>query len=403
MKLKLILMLACASQASAFTLSLDDIPVRVRSSHPQLKAARLAIGEARARQLAAGRLENPTLGLEFTGESRVSPQATTFSIDQPLPLTRRLQLEKQLSAELVAAAELEVCDVSRQLIGDAQALAVQLLALKQQRALRDQQAALATKLADFIASRAKAGELSALDAAQAHLDAQCLAVESRKLEAERVVLTGKLKPLLGLNPQESLDFSGELPAMKLPAVTSWQQRADYQLALAKVRAAQTSIDLAKSKKWHDATAGIFGTHERQDSEHTGSVGIRVSVPLPWWNRNEGEIEEKSVSAQRASLEAEALGKSIAGEAEAAREEMNVHIALARDSRDKLLPLVTEQTANLEKAYESGQAELLAVLRARDQQLLIEASALDAVRDFHLARIRFETTTGQHSPVTIRTK
>jgi cobalt-zinc-cadmium efflux system outer membrane protein len=77
--------------------------------------------------------------------------------------------------------------------------------------------------------------------------------------------------------------------------------------------------------------------------------------------------------------------------------MQAHADLARETRDTLLPLVIEQTQKLEKAYESGQTDLLTVLRARDQRLQLEAAALDAVRDFHLARIRYEAATGAIKP------
>ncbi|MCQ6473622.1 TolC family protein, partial [Vibrio parahaemolyticus] len=53
----------------------------------------------------------------------------------------------------------------------------------------------------------------------------------------------------------------------------------------------------------------------------------------------------------------------------------------------------------EKAYESGQTDLLTILRAREQRLQLEAAALDAVRDFHLARIRYEAAIGKHAPAT----
>jgi cobalt-zinc-cadmium efflux system outer membrane protein len=77
--------------------------------------------------------------------------------------------------------------------------------------------------------------------------------------------------------------------------------------------------------------------------------------------------------------------------------MQAHADLARETRDTLLPLVMEQTSKLEKAYESGQTDLLTVLRARDQRLQLEAAALDAVRNFHLARIRYEAATGATKP------
>jgi hypothetical protein len=67
------------------------------------------------------------------------------------------------------------------------------------------------------------------------------------------------------------------------------------------------------------------------------------------------------------------------------------------SKETLLPLVLQQTDRLEKAYESGQTDLLTVLRAREQRLQLEAAVLDATRDFHLARIRYEAAIGKHAP------
>ncbi len=384
--------------ASAVTLSLTDIASRVRSHHPSLKAARLSIDEARGRQLGAGRLSNPTLDTSFQNESRVSPRTTVFGIDQSFPLTKRLSLEKKLTAQLVTAAEHEVRDVERRYIAAARSLAVKLLALEKQRALRQQQTALAQKLSDFAKDRAQAGELSPLDAAQAQVDTQRLLLEARRIEIESVSLRGELKPMLGLNPQDTLTLSGDLPSLILPPSKAWQQRADYQLAQTKVEAAQTDSALANARRMSDVSAGFFASREQQDvtprnTERTGFVGFRFSIPLPFWNRNQGEIAEKAATAERARLEKEALTTQISGEADTARREMEANAALATDTRDKLLPLVIEQTSKLEKAYESGQTDLLTVLRARDQRLQLESAALDATRDFHLARIRYESAIG----------
>jgi cobalt-zinc-cadmium efflux system outer membrane protein len=383
---------------SASALTLLDIAPRVRHHHPQLKAARMAVEEARGRQLGSGRLANPTLGTQFQNESRVSPRSTEFSLDQSFPITRRLGLEKQLSAQLVTSAELEVKDVERRLIADARILAVRLLALEKQRTLRQQQTQLAQKLSAFAKDRAEAGELSPLDAAQAQVDAQRLQLEARRIEIETVSLQGQLKPMLGYSPSQALQLTGELSALTLPGRVPWQQRADYQLAQAKTQTAQTEASLAHARRYQDVSAGFFAAREQQDvtsrqTERTGFVGFRFSIPLPLWNRNQGEIAEKKASIERARLEAAALAAEITSEAETARREMEANAALVSETRDKLLPLVKQQTDKLEKAYETGQTDLLTVLRAREQRLQLEAAALDATRDFHLARIRYEAAVG----------
>jgi cobalt-zinc-cadmium efflux system outer membrane protein len=388
------------ASAPALTLPVSGVAARIRTHHPMLKAARLAVEEARGRQLGAGRLANPTLGYDFQNQSNVSPQTGVFSLDQSFPITLRLGLEKKLTAQLVQAAELEVRNVERKLIAEAQEQVVRLLTLKKQKALRHQQTELARRLAEFAEGRAKAGEVSPLDAKQVRLDSQRLQVESRLLEAQSVSLLGQLKPMLGLRSEESLTFAGELPTMALPGVSSWMRRPDYQLAQTKVAAADTDKALAKAKRLPDVTAGFFASREMQDvtptnRERTGFLGFRISIPLPFWNRNQGEIAEKAAAAERARLESEALAVQINGEAGTARKEMETNASIVRETRDQLLPLAVEQMDAQQKAYESGQADLLSVLRARDQRLQVEASSLDALRDFHLARIRYEAAVGAH--------
>lgn len=402
--LSICLLMANTMPASAITLSLSDIGPRVRASHPSLTAARLSIAEAQGRLLGSGRLSNPEAGASFTHDRRFDEGTVGLSFDQKFPLTSRLRLEKILSKQLVTAAELEVLDMERKLIAEAQSLAIKLVSLEQQGILRKQQTELAQKLSKFAVDRAAAGELSPLDAAQAQVDSQRLLLEGRKIETERISILGELRPKLGLSPEDTLGITGSLPAMTLPAKSSWQQRADYQLSRLTEDAARTEIELAKSRKWDDLTAGVMWEGERMEDapnglERTGFFGLRLSLPLPFWNRNEGEIAEKTATSQRAALETKALHSLIANEAQSARNEMTAFASLARETKEKLLPLVIEQTGKLEKAYETGQTDLLTVLRAREQRLQLEAAVLEATRDFHLARIRYETALGKHAPAT----
>lgn len=391
-----------ASPALAETIALASVPAKVRTANPSLAAARLRIDEARGRLLGAGRLANPELGLGTLHDTRFRESKTAVSFEQKFPVTGRLRLEKSLSQQLVTAAELEVRDAERLLIAEAQALAVKLLSIEQQRALREQQTELARKLSSFAADRAAAGEISALDAAQAQVDSQRLLLEGNKLETARLSLIGELKPKLGVAADVALSITGDLPVTAMPARTTWDRRADYQLALVNESAARGGIELAHSKKWEDITAGFLWEGERMEDApnglgNTGFIGLKLSIPLPLWNKNQGEIAEKTATARRTELETKALIAGITNEAASARAEMEANRKLATETKEKLLPLVLQQTERLEQAYKTGQTDLLTVLRAREQQLQLEAAVIDAVRDFHLARIRYEAATGRHAP------
>jgi len=394
--------LALASPLLADTISLNDVPNRVRSSNPALAAARLRIDEAKARLLGAGRLSNPEIGVSATHDKRFEEGTVGVSFDQKFPTTSRLRTEKALSRRLVDAAELEIRDAERLAIAEAQRLVVTLLSLDRQVHLRTQQVGLAQKLSAFATDRANKGEVSALDAAQAQVDSQRLLLESKKLGAERISLIGELKPRLGVAASASLAVTGSLPPASMPITGTWQNRADYQLSLVNEDAARIGIGLAQARKWDDVTAGVMWEGERMEDapdglERTGFFGLRLSIPLPFWNKNQGEIAEKNAAAARAMLETKALVSDITNQVEAARADMAANAKLATDTKDTLLPLVLQQTDRLERAYETGQTDLFTILRAREQRLLLESAVLDATRDYHLARIRYETATGKHAP------
>jgi len=86
---------------------------------------------------------------------------------------------------------------------------------------------------------------------------------------------------------------------------------------------------------------------------------------------------------------------ISHEVKSIREEMEAYARLANETRHTLLPLVVEQSNRIEKAYESGQSDLIDLLRVREQRLQLEVAALEASRDFHLAKIRYAAATGEH--------
>ncbi|CAN5468081.1 TolC family protein [soil metagenome] len=400
-----ILLFLCAAlpvQAAEVRLSFAEIPRHAVAHNPELAAARWRVEEERGRLLGAGRPANPELGFEFKNSHDLREGAVAISLDQKFPLTARLQLEKALSAQLVEAAELEVRNAERQLIAEVQTLAVELLSLENQKVLRQQLLEIATTLSQFASDRSATGEISPLDAAQAQVDSQRLVLEIRRLETERISLLGKVKPKLGLNASDTLVLSGGLPAAGMPGTAAWERRPDFQLARLKEDVARRAIDLARARMWEDINVGVVVEGERVEDapdglENTGYVGFRISLPLPFWNKNEGEIAEKAAGAQRALAETRALASNISNEAAAAREEMAAHLQLAIETRDNLLPLVLEHTGRLEMAYQTGQADLLTVLRAREQHLQIESAVLDATRDFHLAQIRYEAATGHYSP------
>lgn len=380
--------------------TLDSIGGRIRAQNPDLAAARFRIQEALGRMNQSGRLSNPEIDSSFEHNSRFREGKLEIGLSQKFPLTNRLQLEKDVSLTEVKASEAEVREVERQLIGQARVLVVKLIATRQRRELLREQIGISKEFSDFLSNIVAKGEGSALDASQARLEATSLAAESRQLDANEITLTGELKPLLGMKPGQPLNISGSLPAPVLRAIpVDLTKRPDFQAAKLEAKAASQGVALEKARRYDDVEGGIFAAAERSEDVPTGYdneaiIGLRFKIALPFWNKNEGNIQEAQAREQRKEMEVVALGRGIDLEAEAAHAEMTEWKRLADEITDTLLPLAIEQTKLTDDAYRNGQGEIQSVLRSREMRLKLSAAKLDALREYHLARVRLETAVGQ---------
>ena len=384
----------CAEPAAV--VSLASVGDRIRAQNPDLAAARLRIQEALGRMNQAGRLTNPELETSLEHNPRFRQGKLEIGFSQRFPLTGRLQLEKDVSLTELKASEAEVREVERQLTGQAREAVVKILATRQRRELLREQAGVFSEFAKFLSEIALKGESSPLDAGQAKLEAASLAVEMRQLDAGESALVGELKPLLGMRPGEALNVGGTLPQAAIPrSVAEPAHRPDFQAATLGALAAKQAVALEQARRYDDVEAGIFTAAERTEDAPNGYgneaiLGLRFKVALPFWNKNEGAIQEAEAKQQRVEKEAIALSRNIRLEAEAARTEMQEWLKMIAEINDNLLPLADAQASLAETTYRNGQGEIQSVLRSREKRLQLAAARLDALREFHLARVRHET-------------
>lgn len=387
---------ATAEPGAVVTLaSVDD---RVRAQNPDLRAARFMIDEAIGKKRQAGRLENPELETELEHNAGFTERRFEIGLSQKFPVTNRLKLQKNLGSTGVMAARAEVREVENQLVGEAKSALVRVLALRERKKLLDQQATLSKELADFISETAKKGEGSFIDAGQAKLEASRFSTESRQLSAAERMAVGELKPLLGMTPGETLHVSGGIPNLRLPEGVDDVERPALEAARLAVIAAEQETAIERTKEYGDVKAGFYAAAARvtdapEAAEREGIVGIRFSIPLPFWDKNEGNIEAAEAKAKRRRQEVTALNRGIRLEAEAARAEMLEWAQLAAEIENTLLPQAAEQTDLAEQAWRNGQSDLLTVLRSREQRLELAAARLDALQNFQLARVRYQTALG----------
>lgn len=388
-------------------LALANAGEHVRARNPALAAARLRIDEARGRLRGSGRLSNPELEAEYAKNVRSPEDSLEVSLTQRFPVTSRLRHEKAVSRAELDAAVAEVRDEERKLIGETRGLIVRLLGLEAQRTLRKRQLRNSRDLAEFTRRRVKSAEASAMEAAEVELDAAELSLELTQLTAEDAALRGQLRPLVGAAPgddilllDDGLTAPGRLPP-PAGAGLKLKQRPDFRAALSKAEAARRAVHLARAQSFGDIAVGVLFAREYEEDAPEGFMrevmaGVRLSVPLPLWDRQQGRRQEAEAASLRATREIHALALTIRAEAEAARVEMRVLAAAVHALDDEILPNAVALEEGTRSAYEAGQSPLPEVMRARNKRLFLERRRVETLRDFHLARVRFEAATGQDS-------
>ena len=382
-------------------INLKGVTERIRAQNPDLAAARFRIDEALGRMKQTGRLKNPELetSLEHNADFREGKLEVGFS--QRFPITGRLSLKKGISVTELKSAEAEIREMERQLVAGAKTSVIRVLALRQRRELLRNQIALASEFSEKLSVASKKGEGSALDAATARLEAASISAQIRQLDAEEAAAVGELKPLLGMHAGESISVGGTLAPTSIPeSDVNPALRPDFQAAMLEVDAARQGMDLQQALRYDDVEAGLFAAAERTEDapngyDNEGIFGLRFRIPLPLWNKNEGAIEEAQATHERRKLEATALARHIRLEAESDRAQMIEWAKLIRELDETLLPLAAEQSKAASDAFAQSQTNILTVFRAREKSLQLAATRLDALREFHLARVRYEASLGNH--------
>ncbi len=396
-QLALCLLATALPAEESIQVSLQTVGGQVREYNPNLISARFLIEEAKGRHHQAGRLDNPSFNMGYSQDSSFGERDMEVGFSQKFPLTSRLKIEKSMTESEWKQAEEEVRQVERELVMAAHSAIVRIIALRQRRQLLEKQASILFEFADFLNKVADKGEGSRLDARQARVETDIFMLEVKQLRAAEAAEIGILKPLLGVDSRQTVIIVGSLESpLAYDKPVDLIQRADYQAALHRLEAAREGVDLAKAHKYEDIEVGVFAEWSREKEtpghyENKTIMGVQLTVPLPLWNRNQGSIMEARARLRRREHELSALIRSIRLEADTAKEEMSQWADLYREIEEDLSPLAAEQASLVEEAYLQGMSELSSVFRAKEKQVQLDLAKLDSLREYHLARIRYEAS------------
>jgi len=354
------------------------------AQNPQLRAAtaELDANDGTVRQ--AGLLPNPVLGVNQE-DLKSGTRVTTVQLSQTLETggKRAARVELAQRGKDIAALDL----IARR--ADIRAGAIQAffdaLTAQERVKVAEESLRIAGSGVEAAVRRVTAGKVSPTEETRARVAASTARIDLRQAQAERSAALRALTGVMGV-PEGTIDrLDGAVDVLPVaPSAPDIMARLPdapaVRRALLEVQRADAGYILARAKGVPDVTVGVGG-RRAQDLGRTQAV-FSVSVPLPFFDRNQG-------------AQLEALRRRDAAQATAQAEELRLRSELLQMSdllqarKDEVEALRREVLPGAQSAYEAaktgfelGKFSFLDALDAQRTWLQVRSQYFTAVAQVH---------------------
>lgn len=373
------------------------------------KAVALAL-EANLDLTVAQREIEAVEGQVIQGRVRPNPELAYSLEDQRTP-TRTQSVQINLPIELggkraarIAAAErgrdvaVEELNTRRVEIRAAVVAAFfETLAAQERAALAQASVDLAKRATDAVAKRVAAGKVSPVEETKARVAEAGVRVELAQAQSEQRNARARLASLLGANPPRFTLVSGnveELPAV--PSLDNVQQRLSTSPTLRRmqleVERRRSLVDVERSKRIPDVTfsLGVKRPAELQRNQ----LLFGVSVPLPLFDRNQGNLLEALKREDKARDELQALNIRVSTDVLQARERLDAIRREVEVLQRDVLPGAKSAYDAATVGFENGKFNFLEVLDAQRTYFAAKSQYLKALAEAHRTAADIDRVLGE---------
>ncbi|HQR52664.1 MAG TPA: TolC family protein [Burkholderiales bacterium] len=374
----------------------------------ELQAARRNVEGAEADTLSAAARPNPVAAVNVSG---LGPRNTTVngvsatrypdtivSLSQTFERGNKRELRTEAAQFGVDASRSDLADTLRlQQVVLADAYYALLFAQMRARIAEDS-ALLFRRTMSAVELRLKAGDVAASDVSRIRVDALRAENEARLARADLAKAQTALAYLIGAEAQARRIVADDgWPAPTLPPESDpesvLEHRADVQAAVARLKAAEKRVGLARALRTRNVDLGVQYENYREDTKNN-TVGFTVSVPLFVNYYFEGEIARAEVEYTAAQEDLGRVRALALGDIERSRADLDAAAERARRYDELLLKEAERAAKGAELAYEKGASGVLELLDARRTLYASRIEAVGARADYARALAAWLASVGE---------
>ncbi len=378
--------------------SIDDAVAEAVGHNLDLAAGRYDISVAEAKRITAALRPNPVvslsadhldlLGTDYNKINGAGPPEYAIRTDFLLERAKKREKRIEVAETDQSIARLNVLNAMRGVVLDVQSAFIEVQSAKDSLEVAEGSLKALNAIVDINAIRVKAGDLAQVELLRSRVAALQFQTAVEQARLRLMQAKNHLQSLMGrttVNP--GFDVTGALrrdasiPAYDALLQQAVAQRPDLQGLLRwRVRnQADVRLQLAQGKI--DYTVGA--EYRRQDgiNGRGNSLGFFVAVPLPVFNRNQGEIVRAERELDQSAARIRALEQSLRTEMTNAYEQYQTSKSLLEGIEENMLEQAREVLKITEYSYRRGEASLLEFLDA-------QRAFNDAMQSFNEARANY---------------
>lgn len=390
---------AMRDAAPAAALTLKIALERAFDANPVLSAAQRELDAIEATIIQAQVRPNPEIAA-YIEDTRKATRSTTLQLNQPIELggKRSARIGAAERARDAAAAELAA---KRAEVRAGVVVAFYDVLVAQER-LRLAQASieLAQRASGAAARRVTAGKVSPVEETRARVAEAGVRVELAIATSELATARKQLVSTWGdLSPNFSR-AEGELTALPpLPDLAELNARlaASPNLLRARIeverRLALTEVE--RSRRVPDLTVSLGARRNEELGLNQAILG--VSIPIPVFNRNQGNLLEALHRNDKARDELSAAGIRLSNEMTLAYERLSSARQEAGMLQQEILPGAQSAYDAATKGFELGKFNFLDVLDAQRTSFQAQSQYLRALAEAHRSAAAIQLILGEASP------
>lgn len=265
--------------------------------------------------------------------------------------------------------------------------------------LATEQKELAVDVLKSVSVRVGAAAAPLMQKSRAEVERSTATIALDKANRERDISRKKLASMMGEEhftlPLDSAAFY----AIAKPEVASLEEKLKANPDLVKLNSSleqsKARLELEQANAIPDPRLSV-GMRDFRDSGDQAFI-VGVSLPIPVFNANGGNIEKARHDVSRTEMDNRQLALNTSSELTEAHERMENAYVQAQTLKTEILPSADKAFRLAREGYGLGRFPYLEVLDAQRSLFDVKQQHISALKDFHSSKAQVERLTAMHLP------